>query len=251
MNKSEGKRLAVVSSTTIILLKIDPSLHRAAGQYALRRLRDEASHPAAFVGFEVRNNHMAEPRGIEHLGDRCADVGVHTKGTSVNWRRFVIVDQKLIEANPRLRSIGRYAIHTADDTARLWDAATAKETAVLHGHDDDVISAAFSPDGRRIVTASADKTARLWDVATAKAIAVLRGHDSKVYSAALSPDGRRIVTASGDKTARLWDTHLQMKPTKDLLAEFCMRLPGLTKLTRDEMRLAGYPDDKPEIDVCQ
>jgi hypothetical protein len=38
--------------------------------------------------------------------------------------------------------------------------------------------------------------------------------------------------------------------TKGLLAEVCARLAGLTKLTRDEMRLAGYPDSTPEIDVC-
>jgi hypothetical protein len=28
------------------------------------------------------------------------------------------------------------------------------------------------------------------------------------------------------------------------------RLRGRTTLTRDEMRLAGYPDDTTEIDVC-
>ena len=112
-------------------------------------------------------------------------------------------------------------------------------------------SAAFSPDGTSIVTASRDKTARLWDGATAKEIAVLRGHNNFVTSAAFSPDGSRIVTASDDKTVRLWDTHLQTMSVKDLLAEACARLAGLTKLTRDEMRLAGYPDDRPEIDVCQ
>jgi hypothetical protein len=37
---------------------------------------------------------------------------------------------------------------------------------------------------------------------------------------------------------------------KDLLAQACARLAGMTKLKRDEMRLAGYPDDVPEIDVC-
>ena len=40
-------------------------------------------------------------------------------------------------------------------------------------------SAAFSPDGSRIVTASDDKTARIWDAATGKEIAVLRGHDAQ------------------------------------------------------------------------
>ena len=39
-------------------------------------------------------------------------------------------------------------------------------------------SAAFSPDGSRIVTASYDKTARVWDAATDKRIAILIGHDA-------------------------------------------------------------------------
>ena len=99
----------------------------------------------------------------------------------------------------------RIVTASADKTARIWDAATAKEIAVLRGHDDAVNSAAFSPDGSRIVTASDDKTARIWDAATAKEIAVLRGHDVDVKSAAFSPDGSRIVTASSDNTARIWD----------------------------------------------
>lgn len=32
----------------------------------------------------------------------------------------------------------------------------------LDGHTDKVLSAAFSPDGQAIVTASADRTARIW-----------------------------------------------------------------------------------------
>jgi WD40 repeat protein len=113
-----------------------------------------------------------------------------------------------------------------------------------------VDSAAFSPDGSRIVTASGDKTARIWDAATAKEIAVLRGHESYVNSAAFSPDGARIITASGDRTARIWDAHLLTMLVKDLLAETCVHLAGVTKFTREEMRLAGYPDSMSEIDIC-
>ena len=68
------------------------------------------------------------------------------------------------------------------------------------------MSAAFSPDGKRIVTASFDKTARLWDAESGKQIGEpLMGHTDAVRSAAFSPDGKRIVTASLDNTARLWD----------------------------------------------
>jgi len=72
-----------------------------------------------------------------------------------------------------------------------------------------------------------------------------------VYSAAFSPDGTRIVTASGDNTARTWDARHQTMPAIELLMETCARLLGLRRLTRDEMRLAGYPDSRPEIDVCE
>jgi WD40 repeat protein len=44
----------------------------------------------------------------------------------------------------------------------------AREIAFLSGHARDVFSAAFSPDGSRIVTASWDWTARIWDAASAK-----------------------------------------------------------------------------------
>ena len=71
---------------------------------------------------------------------------------------------------------------------------------------DRVYGAAFSPDGKRIVTASADLTARIWDAASGKPISDhLRGHMDWVNSAAFSPDGERVVTASNDFTARIWD----------------------------------------------
>ena len=133
----------------------------------------------------------------------------------------------------------------------MWDAATAKEIAALRGHERAVTSAAFSPDGTRIVTASYDGTARVWDAATAKEIAVLRGHEGDVTSAAFSPDGTRIVTASRDKTARVWDARFITMPAKGLLAEVCQhRMIGFSAWSRDEMRLAAYPDSEPLIDVC-
>ena len=65
----------------------------------------------------------------------------------------------------------------------------------LGGHDGSVHSAAFSPDGSRIVTASADKTARIWDAASAKEIAVLRGHDDVREFRRLQP--RRVAHRHG------------------------------------------------------
>ncbi len=65
---------------------------------------------------------------------------------------------------------------SSDSTARIWDGESGKEIAVLKGHTGSVQSAAFSPDGKRVVTTSSDATARIWDAESGKEIAVLKGH---------------------------------------------------------------------------
>ncbi len=86
-------------------------------------------------------------------------------------------------------------------------AALAQTPRLIHlwQHDHEVEDVAFSPDGRRIVTASKDGTARLWDVATGEAVALPLRHGGTVLKAAFSPDGRFVVTACFDGTARVWE----------------------------------------------
>jgi hypothetical protein len=80
---------------------------------------------------------------------------------------------------------------------------------------DLVLSAVFSPDDRRVLTASGDNTARLWEADTGKLLATFQGHAGGINSAVFSPDGRRVLTASWDRTARLWEAD-----TGKLLATF-------------------------------
>jgi WD40 repeat protein len=58
----------------------------------------------------------------------------------------------------------RIVTASADNTARIWDAASGRSLMVLRDHTAEVTAAAFSPDGTRIVTASWDKTARIWRI---------------------------------------------------------------------------------------
>jgi WD40 repeat protein len=75
----------------------------------------------------------------------------------------------------------------------------------LKGHSKGVGSAAFSPDGQRIVTGGLDNTAKVWEASSGRELLTLKGHTSWVRSVAFSPDGRRIVTGSADQTARVWE----------------------------------------------
>jgi WD40 repeat protein len=75
----------------------------------------------------------------------------------------------------------------------------------LKGHAAGILCIDYSPDGRRIVTASADRTARIWDAETGAERVLLKGHREAVYTARFSSDGLRVVTASRDDDVCVWN----------------------------------------------
>ena len=67
--------------------------------------------------------------------------------------------------------------------------------------------AAFSPNGKQVLTANADGTARIWDMGTGRQLQVMSEPTGEAINDAwFSPDGKLLVTASDDGTARIWSS---------------------------------------------
>jgi len=139
---------------------------------------------------------------------------------------------------------GRWLVSgSEDDTIRLWDFASRKVRAVLHGEPADIGRVAFAPDSDRFATVGFAGDIWLWHVdgrgekidpgpsATAVAFSpdggrlgvsgndgVVRvldlaskrrreysGFAGRLYDIQFFPDGKRVVLAASDKTARVLD----------------------------------------------
>jgi WD40 repeat protein len=100
----------------------------------------------------------------------------------------------------------------------LWDAATAKEVAVLpRSHRGGIRSLAFSPDNEMLAIgictgAHASSYVELWDIDQGREAGIIDCGNRPLQHLAWSPDGKTIATAnSGDNTVKVWDVSTILK----------------------------------------
>jgi WD40 repeat protein len=143
--------------------------------------------------------------------DGTHSVGVGAGGTG----RVVFSDltrRKVISAYEAHQDIARAAAYSPDgryvvsgaDDILLWDAATHAELARLE-YPSVVWSLAFSPDGHWLVSTHGDGAVLLWDVEERRLVADFNEHGRSVRAVAYSPDGKRIASASEDRSIIVWD----------------------------------------------
>jgi WD40 repeat protein len=89
----------------------------------------------------------------------------------------------------------------------LWDLGTGEVVRRFPASPLDVMTLAFSPDGRLLLTGCNDgkeNKLQLWDVEAAREIRVLREDQAPIYCLAFLPDGRAL-SGGKDAVIRLWD----------------------------------------------
>lgn len=146
---------------------------------------------------------------VDHLGGRRL-IGYMNSGNGITFSPDGLLIVTWSE-NPFTRS-------TTDHIA-VWDAATGRGIAkLMTDRPIGAGSAAFSPDGRTLATASVDGLIRLWEVATWKVRAEFRGHRDQITALAFGPDGR-LFTGGLDTTVLGWDVQPQRNPSKGTLAD--------------------------------
>ncbi len=141
-------------------------------------------------------------RSINVIAPADNKILLQSKQTLASWVRSVAFapDGKLVAA-VTARS---WTERAQPGALVLWDVegwAQRKPMPATSG----LLSVAFMPDGRFIVTGGYDSVIRFWDVEAGQESAQLRGHLSQVNAVAVSPDGRTVASAAQEGVVWLWD----------------------------------------------
>jgi hypothetical protein len=152
----------------------------------------------AMIGYVTWQSYEVARREINVFTARATD--------ALNDEQFDRAMRYALQAYPARGRLPWTTPFSTELEAKLAGGALSTQLhRLLAGHSQPVVSAAFSGDGKRVVTASRDGTARIWDAESGLAIAVLKGHADTVHGGAFSGNRQRVVTASSDNTASIWD----------------------------------------------
>ncbi|RYU79757.1 WD40 repeat domain-containing protein [Hymenobacter persicinus] len=101
---------------------------------------------------------------------------------------------------------GELAVGGSDALVRVLDLDSLALKYTAEGSTNSVFTAAYSPDGRWLLTAGRDAHLRIWDVAAGYAAhQSVVAHLFAINHLAYSPDGQFLLTCSMDKSIKLWD----------------------------------------------
>ncbi|HEV3437147.1 MAG TPA: protein kinase, partial [Gemmata sp.] len=142
-----------------------------------------------------------------------------------------------------------------ENTVGMWNALTGEKKLALELPTGDPlpwlgiqgfrgrVQVCFSPDSRRLVTATPEPTIRVRDAETGKEVLALRGHKHMVLNVFWSLDVQRIVSNSMDGTIRVWDALSGQELRCWSFYQGGGRAPDLLALSPDGGSLIAYASE--------
>jgi WD40 repeat protein len=105
---------------------------------------------------------------------------------------------------------GKRFLVACGDRVRVWSSTNGEATGPWLTHPGEIRSAAFSPDGRRVVTAGVGSAVQVLDAETGFPAGPQFKLDSESAQAFFTHDGRRLITSRNDaseqpRPAQVWD----------------------------------------------
>jgi WD40 repeat protein len=100
---------------------------------------------------------------------------------------------------------GRTVVYTAGRTLFVWDAVRVRAVNQIQLEAKPFTDAAFTPDGRRLITTSRDGATRVWDTATWTPERTLAWGVGPLRAVAVAPDGARAAVAGDTGRVVVWD----------------------------------------------
>jgi WD40 repeat protein len=100
----------------------------------------------------------------------------------------------------------RVVVAVIGQPAGLWNLdGTAGPKLAMPPNMGKFFGVAWSPDGKRLASASRDKTSKVFNAENGESLMTYSGHGDQVFDVGFSGDGKLVLTAGADKKIHAWN----------------------------------------------